>query len=168
MGAPIRATVEPGSRVGGLKAPTGVRIRSMRIEDVERVVEIETEAFTSPWQAETFEGLVGRSTVEILVLEDEVHGVVGYAVLWCVVDQGELANVAVASERRGEGLGRYLVDQVLQVARRRGLEKVFLEVRASNDTAARLYESFGFSEVGVRRDYYDHPREDARIMVVKL
>lgn len=150
------------------ESPRGVRVRPMRVEDVERVVAIETEAFTSPWQSDTFEELVGRRGVELLVLEDATDGVIGYAVLWCVVDQGELANVAVAPERRGEGLGRWLVERVLDVARARGLKKIFLEVRASNDRAAHVYEDLGFVEVGVRRDYYDRPREDARIMMRAL
>lgn len=156
--------------MGGVdgSGPPGVSVRALRPDDIARVVEIEAEAFTSPWQAETFEGLVGRPSVELLVLVDESDAVIGYAVLWCVVDQGELANLAVAGERRGQGLGRYLLARVLDVARSRGLEKVFLEVRASNARAAQLYESFGFSGVGVRRGYYDKPREDARIMKLTL
>lgn len=136
--------------------------------DVRRVVEIETEAFTSPWQEDTFAGLLDRPGVELLVLEDESTGIVGYAVLWCVVDQGELANVAIVPGRRGQGLGRLLVGRVLDVARARGLTRVYLEVRSSNQRAARIYEDFGFREVGVRRDYYDQPREDARILMLEL
>jgi ribosomal-protein-alanine N-acetyltransferase len=136
--------------------------------DVGRVVEIETEAFTSPWQEDTFASLLDRPGVELLVLEDEAEGIVGYAVLWCVVDQGELANVAVVPGRRGKGLGRWLVGRVLDVARERGLTRVYLEVRASNERAARIYEDYGFREVGVRRAYYDQPREDARILMIEL
>lgn len=146
----------------------GIEVRSMRTADIEVVLEIEAETFSSPWQHETFSALLDRPGVELLVLEDAAEGVIGYAVLWCVLDQGELANVAVAQGRRGRGLGRHLIARVLDVARDRGVTKMYLEVRSSNDRAAELYRRFGFTEVGLRRDYYDAPREDARIMMATL
>jgi [ribosomal protein S18]-alanine N-acetyltransferase len=94
--------------------------------------------------------------------------VLGYAVLWCVLDQGELANIAVRPELRGRGLGARLLDEVVAACRRRGVTKLYLEVRDSNDAALRLYERFGFREVGRRRSYYQEPREDARVMALEL
>jgi ribosomal-protein-alanine N-acetyltransferase len=140
----------------------------MRATDVEAVVAIETEAFTSPWSAETFTNLLDRPGLELLVLEDEREGVIGYAVLWCVLDQGELANVAVTPRLRGRGLGTRLLDRVLEVARARGVEMVFLEVRPSNERAVDLYRRFGFTDVGRRKAYYEHPKEDALIMSARL
>ena len=147
-----------------LTAPPGVTVRRLAPDDVDAVVAIETEAFSSPWRRETFLDLVGRPNVELLVLEDRAEGIIGYAVLWCIMDQGELANMAVTPVFRGRGLGRFLLSRVLDTARERGIEAVFLEVRVSNERASRLYESFGFVDVGKRRDYYDSPREDARVM----
>jgi ribosomal-protein-alanine N-acetyltransferase len=144
------------------------RVRKMRREDVDAVVAIETEAFSSPWRRETFLELIDRPTAELLVMDLGSREVVGYAVLWCVLDQGELANVAIAKPMRGRGLGRALLREVLAVARRRGVETVFLEVRESNAPALGLYKRFGFSEVGHRRGYYDHPKEDARILMAKI
>lgn len=143
-------------------------VRKMRREDVDAVVAIETEAFSSPWRRETFLELIDRPTAELLVMVQGDEGVVGYAVLWCVLDQGELANVAIAARMRGRGLGRALLTEVLAVAKRRGVETVFLEVRESNAPALGLYHGFGFREVGHRRGYYDHPREDARILMAKI
>jgi ribosomal-protein-alanine N-acetyltransferase len=140
----------------------------MRATDVEAVVAIETEAFTSPWSAETFTNLLDRPGLELLVLEDEREGVIGYAVLWCILDQGELANVAVTPRLRGRGLGTHLLARVLEVARARGVEMVFLEVRPSNERAVDLYRRFGFTEVGRRKAYYEHPKEDALIMSARL
>jgi ribosomal-protein-alanine N-acetyltransferase len=151
-----------------VEAPPGVRVRRMVAADVEQVVGIEADAFSSPWSAETFSSLLGRPGLELLVLEDEREGVIGYAVLWCVLDQGELANVAVTPGLRGQGLGAHLLSRVLDVARERGIETMFLEVRASNAKALELYRRFGFSDVGRRKGYYDHPREDALIMAAKL
>ena len=152
----------------GVGTPEGIEVRSMRLADVEAVVQIETETFSTPWQKETFSSLIDRSGVELLVMDDAEDGVIGYAVLWCILDQAELANVAVTSKRRGRGLGRHLIGHVLDVARDRGVTKMFLEVRASNGRAAEIYRRFGFSEVGFRRDYYDDPPEDARIMMATL
>ena len=151
-----------------LKLPPGISVRPLRPEDIQAVVAIETEAFSTPWQAETFEGLLDRDTVELLVMTDETEGVVGYAVVWCVLDQGELANLAIAPSRRGSGLGAALLRQVITVSRERGVTKLFLEVRASNRRAIDLYLGFGFAEVGVRRNYYDDPREDALVMLAVL
>lgn len=151
-----------------LVAPPGIEVRTMRAADIEAVVAIESEAFTTPWQPETFLDLLERPGVELIAMEDAAEGVIGYAVLWCVLDQGELANVAVAPGRRGQGLGRYLIGRVLHLARERGVKKVYLEVRASNAPALELYGAFGFRDVGMRPDYYDHPKEDARIMMVRL
>lgn len=143
-------------------------VRELRPADVETVVAIEAEAFTSPWRADTFLGLLGRDTVRMLVMTDAAEAIVGYAVLWIVLDQGELANLAVVSDRRGEGLGRALLDHVLDDARGRGVEKLFLEVRESNEVALRLYRAAGFEEIGRRPAYYDNPREDARVLAVAL
>lgn len=140
----------------------------MREEDVDAVVAIETEAFSSPWQRDTFLELIGRPNLELLVMEHASEGIVGYAVLWCIMDQGELANLAIVPAMRSRGLGTRLLESVVDVARRRGVESLFLEVRDSNAVALELYRRFGFSQVGLRPGYYDRPKEDARILMAKL
>ena len=168
MAADLPPSVQRRGVMDGLGSPEGIQVRSMRTADIEVVVEIEAQTFSSPWHEETFSTLLDRSGVELLVMEDDAEGVIGYAVLWCVLDQGELANVAVAPGRRGRGLGRHLISRVLDVARDRGVTKMYLEVRSSNDRALEIYRRFGFTEVGLRRGYYDEPREDARIMMATL
>ena len=69
--------------------------------DVNAVVAIEGDAFTTPWQADTFTGLLDRDGAELLVMTDDDDAVVGYAILWCILDQGELANIAIVPARRG-------------------------------------------------------------------
>ena len=83
--------------------PGGLAIRSLKAEDVAEVVEIENKAFTKPWRAETFDSMIDREGVELMVMVDEVDSVIGYAVLWCILDQGELANLALVPARRGSG-----------------------------------------------------------------
>lgn len=151
-----------------LGLPEGIDVRPLRLEDIAAVVAIESEAFTTPWQASTFQGLLDRDGIELMVMTDAEDGVIGYAVLWVILDQGELANLALTTNRRGAGLGAHLLRHVLDRARLRGVEKLFLEVRASNQRAIDLYHSFGFEDVGIRRAYYDRPREDARVMLATL
>lgn len=143
-------------------------VRAMVEADVERVAAIEAEAFTTPWKADTFRTLLDRTGAVPLVLELPEAPVVGYAILWCILDQGELANIAVAPEWRGRALGAFLLDRVLEVARDRGVRSLFLEVRDSNAVARHLYETRGFIEIGRRADYYEDPREDARVLEKKL
>ncbi len=148
--------------------PHDVRIRELREADIEEVVRIEREAFTTPWQPATFAGLIERDGVELVVMTKSGEAVVGYAVLWCVLDQGELANIAIAPAHRRTGLGTLLLRHVLDVARGRGVARVFLEVRASNRAALDLYARFGFQEVGRRKGYYEQPREDALVLRAEL
>lgn len=144
-----------------------MKCRRMTAADVEAVAELEHAAFSTPWQADTFRTLLERPGCEMHVVEldDEV---VGYAVLWCIMDQGELANIAIREPLRGRGLAGHLLDTVIDVARKRGVRSLFLEVRVSNTAAAALYESRGFREIGRRRNYYDQPREDARVLEKQL
>ncbi len=139
-------------------------IRPMEPEDVESVLGIESRAFTTPWQADTFLNLIGRPGSELWVMEHPVAGILAYAVLWCILDQAELANIAVRSDFRRQGYASRLLERVLQIARDRQVESIYLEVRASNTRAVELYERFGFSRVGVRKTYYDKPKEDALVM----
>ena len=139
-------------------------IRPMEPEDVETVVGIESRAFTTPWQADTFLNLIGRPGSELWVMEHPVAGILAYAVLWCILDQAELANIAVRSDFRGQGYASRMLERVLQIARDRQVESIYLEVRASNKRAVELYERFGFSRVGERKTYYDKPKEDALVM----
>lgn len=152
----------------GVRAPTAVRARPMAATDVERVAEMERASFTSPWRAETFESLLDRPGAEMWVLDHKTDGVIGYFVLWCILDQGELANIAVAEGHRGKGYGAYLLQRVVDVARERGVESLYLEVRVSNTAAVDLYKTFGFTGVGTRKKYYDHPVEDGLVMMLRV
>ena len=145
----------------------GVTIRRMRALDLPRVMQIELSTFSMPWSESTFRGLLRRSDSDLFVAE--LRGAVaGYSVFWAVTDQGELGNVAVAEEYRGRGIGRTLVDAVLERAAERGVHEIFLEVRRSNDGAQNLYRTLGFAQVGQRKNYYLEPAEDAIVMRLEL
>lgn len=166
MGAGVPEGIERGAGADG--AGLTPRIRPMSDGDVESVAALERAAFTTPWKADTFRRLLARPGAELWVVDLPDDPVAAYAVLWCIDDQGELANIAVREERRGLGIGTLLLDHVLSVARGRGVRSLYLEVRESNESAARLYARRGFEEIGRRRDYYERPREDARVLLKRL
>ena len=140
-----------------------VQLRDMTAGDVSAVVAIERASYTMPWSEATFRGLLRRRDAE-LVSAEAGGAVIGYAAFWCVVDQGELGNVAVSAAWRGFGIGARLVEDIIQRAARRGVREVFLEVRPSNSVARKLYERLGFRPVGRRRRYYQAPVEDAIVL----
>lgn len=102
---------------------------------------------------------------DTLFLVAEVgEGVAGYVVAVDAADEGEILNLAVAPTGRRQGLGRALVEHILDALGERGATKVFLEVRESNAAARALYAVYGFTEVGRRREYYRRPVEDAIVL----
>ncbi|MDQ3389686.1 MAG: ribosomal protein S18-alanine N-acetyltransferase [Gemmatimonadota bacterium] len=144
-----------------------LRARTLNVDDLPRVMEIERRSFSAPWKESTFRGLLRRDDAD-LVAAVRGEQLLGYAVAWTVLDQAELGNVAVAHSRRGEGIGRFLVAIILRKVRVRGASECFLEVRESNLPAQAMYRSLGFGVVGRRRAYYSLPAEDALIMRAPL
>lgn len=132
--------------------------------DVPEIVAIERAAFSDPWSARSFREALGHPAVYFACARRDETGIAGYVVAWFVADEGEIANLAVAPEAWGGGVGRALLDAALDEARARKVVAVYLEVRDSNDRARRLYRSRDFEEVGRRRGYYDKPPEDAIVL----
>jgi len=145
-----------------------VRIRAAEAADLAAITDIEFQSFSNPWQPDTFRSLLKQERAKVLVAEDPGAGVVGYTVLWWVFDQAELANLAVRKDHQERGIGSFLLDQAITHAAAQGVESLFLEVRMSNEPAYRLYSNRGFTQISVRKGYYQTPREDARILVKHL
>ncbi len=146
----------------------GIRIRLATASDIDRVVQLETEAFSDAWTRSSFEQLLSdtRSLFAVACGDDGlVHG---YVVAWYVADEGEIANLAVASASRPRGIGAMLLDPALDGARTRNVASVYLEVRDSNESARSLYASRGFVQVMRRRRYYRAPTEDALVLKLDL
>jgi ribosomal-protein-alanine N-acetyltransferase len=139
----------------------------MRPVDLPDVMLIERRSFGAPWEESTFRGLMRRPSATLTVAELDGR-VVGFAVLWFAADEGELGDLAVLPEERGRGIGTDLLDQAILEARNRGCRFLYLEVREGNPGAQRLYERAGFEVVGVRKDYYSTPTEDAIVMRLEV
>ncbi len=153
---------------GGAAAP-GVVIEPMCREDLLEVLDIEVASFSMPWTEEMFTNeLVGGVPGGTLVARPSALGgrasVVGYVCVWVVSGELHVNNLAVHPHWRRRGIARALVQAALEHGERRGAHVAFLEVRASNVAAQRLYRDLDFEPVGVRPRYYTHPVEDAVIM----
>lgn len=142
-------------------------VRPMTAADLNAVERIEQESFTAPWSRRSFKALLGREDADLWTAEVD-GGVAGYAVVWYVLSEAELGNLAVAPGYRRCGIGSRLLDSAVARARERGVQRIFLEVRVSNDVARTLYERRGFIQVGIRRRYYHSPVEDARVLCLEV
>jgi ribosomal-protein-alanine N-acetyltransferase len=152
----------------GLPVPDLV-IEAMRREDLAHVMAIEAASFSMPWTEEMFTNelaarVPGGTLVARLPTSGAPSTVAGYICVWVVADELHINNLAVHPRWRKRGIARALVHAALEHGNRQGAEFAFLEVRASNVVAQRLYRRFDFEPVGVRPRYYTHPVEDAVIM----
>jgi len=134
-------------------------------EDLQGVLDVESESFTNPWTREMYAWeLQNRSVCHIYVVRMHGQPVAGFCAFWLVFDEIHINNVAVRPQFRGRGIGTALMYHVLGEGRQLGARRATLEVRASNDAARRLYERLGFYVAGTRRSYYTNPVEDALIL----
>ena len=142
-----------------------IAIRRARSDDLPAILGIERMSFTDPWSHSSFAALLEQPRVYFSVALDRAAGtLLGYTVAWFVLDEAELANLAVAPDARGNGIGALLLEGALAASDARGSATMFLEVRASNLPAIALYTAHGFAEIGRRRAYYRKPVEDALIL----
>lgn len=140
-----------------------VKIRTMELDDLEEVMVIEKENFALPWTENGFFSFLLRQDTLFLVAEEEGK-IAGYCGVVLVPEEGDITNVSVAKARQGRGIGGQLIRELVSRAGEAGAVKLYLEVRKSNAEAIRLYERNGFAQIGVRRDYYEEPKEDAILM----
>lgn len=133
--------------------------------ELDAVLEIEKASFYNPTTREWYESELERPDVcYIFVIRTEQTRVAGFCAFWRVADQVHINNLAIRPDLRHHGLGRQLLQHVLDEAARLGATQATLEVRRSNVAARRLYEGAGFQLTGVRPSYYTHPIEDALIL----
>lgn len=140
-------------------------------EDLPALLDLENRSYSHPWTRRNFEGELGAGKRSVFLVlraagwaSASDRGLHGYCVFQVVADEMHIMNLTVAPERRGRGLGRFLLRLAKDFAARRGARQAFLEVRESNLAARALYRSAGFSEVGRRPGYYTRPREDALLL----
>lgn len=145
----------------------GLIIRELLEHDLPDVVGIENISFTTPWSEILFfnEIYKQRSIAKVAVMDKKV---IGYICANFVADEGHILNLAVHPDFRRKGIAKTLVENILEELKETDCRFLYLEVRASNNTARELYGGFGFKVVGTRKKYYNKPEEDAVIMSLRL
>ncbi len=144
-----------------------MEIRTMAEKDLQEVSALEQQIFSKPWSLESFRSAFDRADTIYLVAEEKGH-ICGYLGIWMGPEDGDLCNIAMAPEYRGQGHAGRLLKIAIEQCKRQGLKRIILEVRLSNETAKRLYQKFSFQTSGVRQGYYSEPVEDALIMECSL
>ncbi len=151
------------------REPDPVQLRPMHAEDVNAVMKVECAAYPFPWTAGIFRDCLRIGYCCWVAEADD--GIAGYAVMSVGAGEAHLLNLCVAPARQRTGLGRRMLDHVLDLARNHRAKTVFLEVRPSNPAALHLYRVAGFVEVGLRNAYYPAARgqrEDAIVLALPL
>lgn len=148
-------------------------LRPMQLDDLDAIMQIEPTIYSHPWTRGNFSDSL-NSGYSAWVLEDK-NDVIGYALMMMVMDEAHLLNLSVTKTHQKQGLGRYLLEHMLKIAKTHKAAYMFLEVRPSNISAIALYENMGFCEMAVRRGYYPADpktsktgREDAVLMGLAL
>ena len=141
-----------------------VRIVPMTAEHLDEVAELERLCFSVPWSRNMLAEELENALSAMLVALDDQGRVAGYAGLQVILDEGYITNVAVRPDCRRQGVAGQILQVFLDFAQAQNLAFLTLEVRASNQAAILLYGSRGFRGMGRRKNYYEHPREDAIIM----
>lgn len=142
--------------------------RALNENDIAAVAAIEADIYLFPWSAGNFRDslLSGYRCIGAWVANE----LVSYAVVMIAVDEAHLLNLAVASQWQRHGIGAAMLTYVIDDMRNRPLEMIYLEVRPTNMAALKLYDRFGFKQLGLRRDYYPAltGREDALFLGLNI
>ena len=137
----------------------------MSYDDIPIVAKMEQKYFNQPWKEESISHYLESGTTIFIVAKDPLKAnedhLAGYLALMQVLDEAELVSIAVHEDYREIGIAREMLDIAYEMAAERGVETIHLEVRMSNEPAIALYESEGFEKIGVRKGFYDKPKEDA-------
>ncbi|MGO9557702.1 MAG: ribosomal protein S18-alanine N-acetyltransferase [Acidimicrobiales bacterium] len=142
----------------------GIAIVPMRRRHLKSVVAIEQQVFPTPWSLSLYLSELTMGGTRAYVVAISGNEVVGYAGLMLAVGEGHITTIGVSPRWQRHGIGRRLLLELAETARKRGAEDLTLEVRVTNTGAQALYHQFGFAPAGIRKNYYAEVNEDALIM----
>lgn len=146
------------------RPPVRIVLDRMKVEDLPAVHVIERESFSTPWPAHAYRHELETNRLAHYIVARCGEEIVGFAGMWLLVDEAHVTTFATRRAWRRQGIGERLLLALLDLAAARGAHEATLEVRPSNTPARRLYEKYGFRNVGVRTRYYSDNNEDALIM----
>lgn len=139
-----------------------MKIIKMTEAHAQSLAELDKICFSVPWSENSFREEAENALAKYFVAEDNGK-IIGYSGVWCVQDEGQITNIAVLPEYRRQGVASKLLEHLVNECRE--LSQLVLEVRESNSGALALYEKYGFKKVGMRKNFYHSPTENAIIMI---
>ena len=132
--------------------------------DATGIARLEEEIFSDAWSYRDVQDLIcTEGSMCFSALED--GEVIAYVIGRLIAPEGEIYRIAVSPHKRKRGIGYRLLDYAVKTSRGKGLERLFLEVRSKNIPAINLYRAYGFNEIGMRKNYYKDPQDDAIVML---
>lgn len=141
-----------------------INIRKMLVGDIEDVLEIEREAFSTPWSREAFRIEIEENLLAKYFVAEVDKRPIGYGGMWLILNECHITNIAVKKAYRGKGVGKKILEAMILFCDLQGIQRMTLEVRKSNVVAQSLYKKYDFIEQGIRPKYYTDNNEDAVIM----
>lgn len=146
------------------KTAREILIREAEEKDVDAIYDIGRLCFSDAWRRETVRHDLMENEHSFYLVAEEDGFITGYGCFWFIADEGQLVNIGVRPENRRQGIARLLLQKGIEEARKRNMLTMFLEVRVSNLSAQKMYETFGFKNLGLRKNVYDLPIEDGYVM----
>lgn len=137
-----------------------MQIRAYMPDDLADILSLDQQCFSHSWSQGSWESSLASEQYRCFVLEEQGE-LAGFLLISFVLDEGELLKIGVAPAQRGKALGKALLEYGLRWWKQQGICQIFLEVRESNQPAIYLYENAGFEHIGVRKNYYQNPKENA-------
>lgn len=149
---------------------SNVTVRRMSVHDIEEVVAIEQECFSLPWSKDAFAESMEQPYAVFFVAEytDDNKTIAGYVGVYHIGDECDITNIAVLPRFRRKGIAKMLLGAVEEYASSKDVYSVTLEVRESNTSAISLYDMMQYENIGMRKNFYEKPTENAIIMVRRL
>lgn len=141
-----------------------LKLSRMTVDDLGDVHSIERHSYPNPWSYQTFLAELDNNDCANYFVVRCLDKIIGYIGMWIILDEGHITNIAVHHEWRGQGVGEFLMRSMEEHALKRGIVKMTLEVRVSNERAKSLYHKIGYLGHGIRPRYYLNNNEDALIM----
>ena len=143
-----------------------IEIKKMTKEHLEQIKDILQEQFDEFWNANVLDKELENPLSDYIVAIENGE-VVGYAGIWQPIDEGHITNIVTKKERRGKHIGTKMLEEIINLAKRKNLKNVTLEVNEHNEPAINLYKKYNFVEVGKRTKYYNSS-DDAIIMTLEF
>lgn len=142
-----------------------MNVRKAETADICAIADIEKEVFPDAWSENAVRETMRQNTSLVFAArEAEGTPVLGYVIFYYVLDEGEIARIACASKYRRKGIGSLLLRALEEESREKGIRLWHLDVRKSNEAARAFYCRHGFREDGIRKGFYENPKEDAVLM----